>query len=300
MSKTSVKSPPVWKELTWYLGANRKYWSILHSGQPCALFETEQRSDIWNKRKKVVLVLNPFLRINQRSHTGTKILNSPKKTQFENLTFHKIRIFKISFFTKFKISKSYFLRNSHQILGNFWIKSWFLPQCVEYAHRVNLPGFKFTLKIKSTLLKLKVTDWKNAIILLYILTNYFIFALEIKVNTYLNTTVKTQNRSNNHRIHSSPESGLRCHTSHYPFRDNSQILFLIISGLKNVDLQTSSTKFNWKLESNLGWLLRIEKLRMFWNWHLTEKSQSYQIFKLFRILTKSSSEIDEKWIYEKF
>ena len=44
------------------------------------------------------------------------------KFTFWNLIFDKIHILKISFLTKFAFFK-------HQILGNFWIKSWFLPQC---------------------------------------------------------------------------------------------------------------------------------------------------------------------------
>ena len=55
---------------------------------------------------------------------------SPSVTSFQSLLryiflksyLHKIHIFKILFFTKFTFFK-------HQILGNFWIKSWFLPQC---------------------------------------------------------------------------------------------------------------------------------------------------------------------------
>ena len=50
-------------------------------------------------------------------HTGAKILNLSKNSHFENLTFHKIHIFKISCFTKFTFSKSHFSQNSHfQIL----------------------------------------------------------------------------------------------------------------------------------------------------------------------------------------
>ena len=40
----------------------------------------------------------------------------------KNLNFDKSHIFKVSFFTKFTFFK-------HQILGNYWGKSWFLPQC---------------------------------------------------------------------------------------------------------------------------------------------------------------------------
>ena len=36
-----------------------------------------------------------------KCHTGAKILNLSKNSHFENLLFHKIHIFKISFFTKF-------------------------------------------------------------------------------------------------------------------------------------------------------------------------------------------------------
>ena len=39
-----------------------------------------------------------------------------QNSHFQNLTFHNIYIFKVSFFTKFTFFK-------HQILGNFWIKS---------------------------------------------------------------------------------------------------------------------------------------------------------------------------------
>ena len=46
-----------------------------------------------------------------------------QNSNFQNLIFHKIHIFKISFFTKFTFFK-------HQMLDDFWLKSWFLPQCV--------------------------------------------------------------------------------------------------------------------------------------------------------------------------
>ena len=36
-------------------------------------------------------------------HTGAKILNFSKRSHFENLIFHKIHNFKVSFFTKFTI-----------------------------------------------------------------------------------------------------------------------------------------------------------------------------------------------------
>ena len=87
-------------------------------------------------------------------YTEAKILNLSKNSHFENLIFDKIHNFKISFFTKFTFPKSHFSHNSHfqniifhkirifkisffskftffnhQILGNFWIKNWFLPQC---------------------------------------------------------------------------------------------------------------------------------------------------------------------------
>ena len=50
------------------------------------------------------------------THTGAKILNLSKNSHFENLTFHKIHILKISFFTKFTFFK-------YQNLRNFWIKN---------------------------------------------------------------------------------------------------------------------------------------------------------------------------------
>ena len=46
-------------------------------------------------------------------HTGAKILNLSKNSHFQNLIFHKIHIFNISFFTKFTFSKSHFSQNSH-------------------------------------------------------------------------------------------------------------------------------------------------------------------------------------------
>ena len=46
-------------------------------------------------------------------HTGAKILNLSKNSHFENLTFHKIHISKILFFTKFTLQKSHFSQNSH-------------------------------------------------------------------------------------------------------------------------------------------------------------------------------------------
>ena len=76
-------------------------------------------------------------------HTRAKILNLSKNSPFEISLFDKIRIFRVSFFTKFTFWKSHFSQNSHfqslichkihffkhQIPGNFWIKCWFLPQC---------------------------------------------------------------------------------------------------------------------------------------------------------------------------
>ena len=44
-------------------------------------------------------------------HTGAKILNLSRNSQ--NLIFHKIHNFKISFFTKFTSSKSHFWQNSY-------------------------------------------------------------------------------------------------------------------------------------------------------------------------------------------
>ena len=42
------------------------------------------------------------------NHTGAKILNLSKNSHFENLAFHKIHNFKLSFFTKVTFSKSHF------------------------------------------------------------------------------------------------------------------------------------------------------------------------------------------------
>ena len=46
-------------------------------------------------------------------HIGAKIRNLSKNSQSQNLIFHKINDFKVSFFTKFTISKSHFSQNSH-------------------------------------------------------------------------------------------------------------------------------------------------------------------------------------------
>ena len=46
-------------------------------------------------------------------HAGAKIHIVSKNSHIENPNFHKIHILKISFFTKFTISKSHFLQNSH-------------------------------------------------------------------------------------------------------------------------------------------------------------------------------------------
>ena len=62
---------------------------------------------------------------------------------FRNLIFHKIQFWEISFFTQFTFFKN-------QILGNFWIKSWFLPQCasteisLEFSWK-NLLMYNFSL-----------------------------------------------------------------------------------------------------------------------------------------------------------
>ena len=46
-----------------------------------------------------------------------------QNSHFQSPIFHKIHILKVSFFTKFTFFK-------HEIIGNFWIKSCFFPQCV--------------------------------------------------------------------------------------------------------------------------------------------------------------------------
>ena len=69
------------------------------------------------------------------------------KTFYPKCHILKIHVFKILFFTKFTFSKPQFSQNSHfqslifyklhifkrQILVDFWIKSWFSPQCDSYA-----------------------------------------------------------------------------------------------------------------------------------------------------------------------
>ena len=50
---------------------------------------------------------------NREINTGAKFLILSKKSRFENLNFHKIHNFKVSFFPKFIFSKSYFSQNSH-------------------------------------------------------------------------------------------------------------------------------------------------------------------------------------------
>ena len=65
----------------------------------------------------VSLVLTP--KITFLLHNRAKILILLEKfTFFKSLILHKIHNFKISLFTKLTFFK-------HQILGNFWIKSWF-------------------------------------------------------------------------------------------------------------------------------------------------------------------------------
>ena len=46
-------------------------------------------------------------------HTGAKTRNLSKNSHFQRLIYHKIHILKISFLTKFTISKSHFSQNSH-------------------------------------------------------------------------------------------------------------------------------------------------------------------------------------------
>jgi len=56
-----------------------------------------------------------------------------QNSHFWNLNFHKIHIFEISILTQFTFLKSHFFTKftflKPQNQGNFWIKSWFLPQC---------------------------------------------------------------------------------------------------------------------------------------------------------------------------
>ena len=54
-------------------------------------------------------------------HTGAKIHNLSKNSHFENLTIHKIRIFKISFFTKFTFSKFHFFTKFTFLKSHFTI-----------------------------------------------------------------------------------------------------------------------------------------------------------------------------------
>ena len=63
--------------------------------------------------------------LNVSLFTKFPISKSPfsQNSHFQSLIFHKIHILKVSFFTKFTFFKL-------QILGHFWIKWWFLPQCV--------------------------------------------------------------------------------------------------------------------------------------------------------------------------
>ena len=94
----------------------------------CILFAKTPISS--RKANKIHWTLGQRSAINQKiPFTKFTISKShcSQNSQFQSPIFHKIHIFKVSFFTKFTFFK-------HQILGNFWIKSWSLPQCV--VHRI--------------------------------------------------------------------------------------------------------------------------------------------------------------------
>ena len=79
-----------------------------------------------------------------------------KNSHYQNLIFHKIHIFKMSFFTKFTFSKCHFSQNSqfqnlnfhkihifkHRIRGNFKIKTGVVPQCVKVSFCVRILDFE--------------------------------------------------------------------------------------------------------------------------------------------------------------
>ena len=73
-------------------------------------------------------------------HTGAKIRDSSKNSHFEILILDKIHNFKVSFFTKFTLSKSHFPQNSHfqsLIVHKIHIfqtsNSWFLDKKLIFA-----------------------------------------------------------------------------------------------------------------------------------------------------------------------
>ena len=91
-----------------------------------------------------------------------------QNSQCQSLIFLKIHIFKVLFFTKFTLFK-------HQILGNFWIKRWFLPQCAPpkvangRSHTIimqvkRLSGWSFFLLPFDAMLW-GTMDWKPALLL---------------------------------------------------------------------------------------------------------------------------------------
>ena len=173
MSKTSVKSPPVWKELTWYLGANRKYWSILHSGQPCALFETEQRSDLWNwcfsldsrrnrqseKKKSSFSPESFFAHKSKVTHWNKNPQFTQKNTiwkshfsqnsYFQNIIFHKIQNFKVLFFTKFTSNSWQFLDKKLVFTPVCGVRT----SCQSARIQIHAQNQKYAFEIKSYGLK---------------------------------------------------------------------------------------------------------------------------------------------------
>ena len=79
-----------------------------------------------------------------------------QNSHFQIFIFHKNHIFKVSFLTKFTFYK-------HQILGDFWIKSWFLPQCgtkITWIRSVRLYGVR--MPTKSAELYYWAGDWRLA------------------------------------------------------------------------------------------------------------------------------------------
>ena len=105
-------------------GKKRISQSLTTSGKNVSLYyrvlcaKKEQEKHIWDFSHPLKNSKNlgengtgnecPYSRFLAKTHTGAKILNLSKNSQFENLIFHKIHNLKISFFTKFTIWKSHF------------------------------------------------------------------------------------------------------------------------------------------------------------------------------------------------
>ena len=86
---------------------------------------TFSKSHFWQNSHFWILIFDKFTLVKSQYFDKLHVFKVSFFTKFAfsiSHFFHKIRILKISFFTKFTFFKN-------QIPGNFWIKSWILPQC---------------------------------------------------------------------------------------------------------------------------------------------------------------------------